>query len=328
MELVAWIEKRLMPESVNSIDFMYDEMESQSGQCLPIIYQPFSAGKRSHWRDRGSLYDFLYALNCEHKRILDFGPGDGWPSLIIAPFVREVIGVDGSRRRVAVCEENAKRLGVGNARFIQAVPGHALPFDDESFDGIVAASSVEQTPDPRSALREFHRLLKPGGRVRVDYEALSRYRNGKERELFFDSDEKGNCMLTIYDRHIAEERADMYRLIFSKACREVFPVLPTIHTLSTEKLSRLTALLSDAKKCTLTHPCGETLAHWMEEIGFGEVIPSHSGAWIAGKIYDAIPGQKRPKGIEGVDKLIRPVIRAVVEMRAPLANDPLVTAVK
>ena len=337
MELIAWIEKRLMPEVVNSVDFMYEEMESQSGQCLPIIYQPFDAGKRSHWRDRGSVYDFLNSLDAAQKRILDFGPGDGWPSLLIAPFVHEVIGVDGSRRRVTVCEENAKRLGIRNATFIHVAPGHPLPFDANSFDGVAAASSVEQTPDPKYVLREFHRILKPGGRLRIDYEALSKYKKGNARELFIDPDVKGNCTVTIYDRHIVEERADMYRLIFSKPCGEIFPSLlegrwgsehVSGDTLSGVELGRLVALISSVRKCTLVHPCGETLVRWMEEIGFGEVVPSHSGAEIAGKLFDAIPENARPRLWEEVDELIHPVVRAVIELAAPVSLDPLITAVK
>ena len=141
MELLEWVETRMKPELVNSVDFMYDEMESQSAFCLPIIYQPFDVAKRSHWRDRGSLFDFLFATRCEDRKILDFGPGDGWPSLIIAPYVRTVMGVDGSQKRISVCKENAKRLDIKNTRFIYVTPGHGLPFDNGTFDGIVAASS-------------------------------------------------------------------------------------------------------------------------------------------------------------------------------------------
>ena len=131
MELFEWIESQLKPQLVDSVEFMYDAMESQSGFCLPIIYQPFDAAKRAHWRDRGSLFDFLCATRCKGKRVLDFGPGDGWPSLIIAPHVQEVVGVDGSQRRVSVCKENAEKLNIKNARFMYVTPGQVLSFDDE-----------------------------------------------------------------------------------------------------------------------------------------------------------------------------------------------------
>jgi len=131
VSIFEWIEGELEPRSCNSEEFIYDDIDSQSGRCLPIIYQPFDAGNRSHWCDRGSLFDYLFST--DGKRLLDFGPGDGWPSLIVAPFVDEVVGVDGSRRRVKVCMENARRLGISNAKFIWVEPGASLPCQDNSF---------------------------------------------------------------------------------------------------------------------------------------------------------------------------------------------------
>ena len=138
MHVFDWIEQKLKPKLCNSEEFFYDEMESQSDYCLPIIYQPFDVNKRSHWKDRGSLFDYLFSTEGEAKRLLDFGPGDGWPSLIVAPFVSKVVGVEGSHRRIKVCSENAKRIGISNAKFIYVKPGNSLPFEDNSFDGVMA----------------------------------------------------------------------------------------------------------------------------------------------------------------------------------------------
>jgi 2-polyprenyl-3-methyl-5-hydroxy-6-metoxy-1,4-benzoquinol methylase len=122
MSVNEWIIRALRPNACTSAEFIYDDMDSQSGRSLPVIYERFDATNRAHWRDRGALFDFLLSTHGEGKRLLDFGPGDGWPSLIVAPFAAEVVGVDGAARRVNVCAENARRLGIANATFVHTPP--------------------------------------------------------------------------------------------------------------------------------------------------------------------------------------------------------------
>ena len=92
----------------------------------------------------------------------------------MTPMVEQVVGVDGSKRRTGVCTQNAERLAVTNANFVHIEPGKPLPFEDGSFDAVVAASSIEQTPDPKATLSERYRVLRCGGRLRSDYESLGR----------------------------------------------------------------------------------------------------------------------------------------------------------
>ena len=43
----------------------------------------------------------------------------------------------------------------------------ALPFDDASFDHVIASEVLEHIPDDRSAMKELVRVLKPGGNAAV-----------------------------------------------------------------------------------------------------------------------------------------------------------------
>jgi SAM-dependent methyltransferase len=63
----------------------------------------------------------------------------------------------------------------------------ALSWDDETFDLVLTSETLEHVPDPRLALRETRRVLRPGGRhvftVPVDQSvAVTRSREGLEPE--------------------------------------------------------------------------------------------------------------------------------------------------
>jgi ubiquinone/menaquinone biosynthesis C-methylase UbiE len=338
MDLIAWIEKNLKPKDCNSEAFFYDEMESQSGFCLPVIYQPFDAKTGWHWGERGSIYDFLYAVEGEGKKLLDFGPGDGWPSLLVAPFAREVVGVDGSRKRVDVCTQNAARLGIRNARFVHYEPGSRLPFPDESFDGVMAASSIEQTPDPRATLNELFRVLRPGGRLRISYEGLNRYQGEQENTADLDAAGEQSTWLTLYARDLAREQAQMAKVKFAMAEQDVLrafsPGKEGIEkSIEPARLEELREQIVEARTCRLHHPSGKTYCQWLKEIGFSEAIATHSGAWFARMLYDQTAEEARPGSLEEVDALLRPLVKIVVQMRAPFdmsgyAADPPITAIK
>lgn len=223
--LIEWIEQNLQPEKCNSEQFFYDDMESQSGHCLPLIYEEFDITRRGHWCDRGAMFDFLFSVRGEGKCLLDFGPGDGWPSLIAAPFAGEVVGVEGSRKRRCVCDENAARMGIPNASFVYAEPGSPLPFDDETFDGVMAASSVEQTPEPKATLGDLYRVLRPGGRIRIMYEDPDRYRDGRQREAAVEKTGGKESRLVVYVRDAEMETASMFSLAISLPPDQVWNLL-------------------------------------------------------------------------------------------------------
>jgi len=329
----SWIENELNPELSTSEEFIYNEMESQSGYGLPIIYQAFDASKKSHWIDRGSLYDFLYSTKGEGKKLLDFGPGDGWPSLIVAPFAKEVIGVDSSEKRVKTCTENAERLGIKNASFVSYKSGTKLPFKDNSFDGIMAASSIEQTPDPKKTIEELYRVLKPGGRIRIFYEALSDYKDGYEKDLWIEGITESKCKLILFNRDLENEYALQYGLTIAMSEEELIRRLSADGKVSFDQVSisfleGIKGLITRAQVCKTIHPSGKTLVSWLKEMGFKEVLPTYSGSMAAAKLFDLYTEDNRPLDLDSVDEVIKKVVKIVTELEAPIYLDPMITAVK
>lgn len=62
--------------------------------------------------------------------------------------------VDTALARAQECNRDAKGL---------AADVHGLPFDDDSFDLVIANHMLYHSPDPSSAIKEIARVLRPGG---------------------------------------------------------------------------------------------------------------------------------------------------------------------
>ena len=99
------------------------------------------------------------------ERVLDIGCGTG----IVTRLVREAVGSEGS---VAGVDINPGMLAVAE----QQTPGiewyragaDGLPLPDTSFDLVLSQLSLQFFPDRLAALREAHRVLRPGGRIAVN----------------------------------------------------------------------------------------------------------------------------------------------------------------
>jgi len=113
--------------------------------------------------DRNLLDRFSNYFN-KNSLICDAGCG---PSGHIGRYVFDkgipVIGVDIADRCIQLANENNPLM-----RFERCDMGE-LPFGDETFDGIIAYYSIIDTPRIHVGrfFREFHRVLKPGGRLLV-----------------------------------------------------------------------------------------------------------------------------------------------------------------
>jgi len=59
----------------------------------------------------------------------------------------------------------------------------ALPFEDESFDAVCCVAGLEHTENPRHVLREFRRVVRPGGWVIVQVPNFSSFKR-RVRFLF------------------------------------------------------------------------------------------------------------------------------------------------
>jgi SAM-dependent methyltransferase len=99
--------------------------------------------------------------------LLDVACGSGGPTLRIAETTGcRVTGIDLHADAIEVARRDAARKGLaGYASFQAADATRPLPFDDGSFDAVMCIDAINHLPDRAAVLAEWHRVLRPGGRV-------------------------------------------------------------------------------------------------------------------------------------------------------------------
>lgn len=96
----------------------------------------------------------------ESGYVLDFGGGNMYTAChlhAISPGLR-IHGID------VIRDQNLPAVLPEGVTF-DVYPGSGLPFPDNSFDGILAASVLHHTPDPEFCVREFIRVIRPGAPI-------------------------------------------------------------------------------------------------------------------------------------------------------------------
>jgi demethylmenaquinone methyltransferase/2-methoxy-6-polyprenyl-1,4-benzoquinol methylase len=104
------------------------------------------------------------------EQVLEVCSGTGYLARLIAerrPDCR-IDALDISAESLDVGRFLAGRAELGNVTFVEA-DASAMPFDDESFDTVVSCFGLHEIPSAvrPSALAEAHRVLRPGGRLKV-----------------------------------------------------------------------------------------------------------------------------------------------------------------
>lgn len=92
--------------------------------------------------------------------VADIGCGDGYGTFKLSEAGFHVTGMDISNEMIERARKQTKSKP--NLDFVQGDMA-ALPFDDHSFDAVIAINSIEWTENPLHSLSEMHRILKDRG---------------------------------------------------------------------------------------------------------------------------------------------------------------------
>lgn len=102
----------------------------------------------------------------EH-RVVDIGCGSGVFSLYAASRNAHVLGIDGSREMIELCDHKRAASAQNNVAFVQADITSPLDVVRESVDLIICSSVLEYVDDLNGALQSITGLVAPGGVVAI-----------------------------------------------------------------------------------------------------------------------------------------------------------------
>ncbi len=97
------------------------------------------------------------------EKILDIGSGTGFLSLILADMGYGVVGIDLSEKMITRASAKAREKGLPIA--FHQDDAENLGFENNSFDAIVNRAVLWTLPHPDIAVREWMRVLRPGGKL-------------------------------------------------------------------------------------------------------------------------------------------------------------------
>lgn len=142
----------------------------------------------------------------------------------------DITCLDYSPDMMSAARARAKRMGIGNVRFIQGDVG-ALPFEDGSFDIVLSLNGFHAFPDKEAAWRETFRVLRPGGTfcgcfyiqggcARTDWFIRHLY---QPKGYFTPPYETEESLRTRLSKRYAEAKVTRYEGIACFQCRKATP---------------------------------------------------------------------------------------------------------
>lgn len=101
-----------------------------------------------------------------NSNVLEVAPGPGYCAIELAKLGNyEIVGLDISKTFVEIARANAAKAGMR----VDFQRGNVsdMPLGDETFDFVLCRAAFKNFSEPKRALQEMYRVLKPGGQALI-----------------------------------------------------------------------------------------------------------------------------------------------------------------
>lgn len=156
-------------------------LEADRRQAARVLAERARVASES-FRQKGADWDEMRALDLPAQavedallaliplgpegRLLDIGTGTGRVLELLAPRIRQALGVDASKAMLALARARLSGPGFAHCA-VRLADMYRLPLADRSFDTVVLQMVLHHAEDPAGAVLEATRVLVPGGRLLV-----------------------------------------------------------------------------------------------------------------------------------------------------------------
>ena len=150
-------------EDTTTFTLQTREMFTSIAPRYDFLNRLLSVGQDKYWRKRA--VDLLDPKGRDH--ILDVATGTCDIVIEIASrnLSVRIFGIDFSQRMLDLGRTKVTQNNYDKSISFQIGSGEYLPFANESFDGVICAFGIRNFANVQMGLREFYRVLKPGGRI-------------------------------------------------------------------------------------------------------------------------------------------------------------------
>lgn len=135
--------------------------EGEAQGYSEVIEDELNGFERKAWSDL--VLEYAPSKDC--LDILDIGTGPGFFPIVLSQGGHNVTGIDLTENMIEFARLNLAREGASAK--LMTMDCQNLEFSDNRFDLLVCRNLTWTLDDPAKAYKEWHRVLRPGGRILI-----------------------------------------------------------------------------------------------------------------------------------------------------------------